>query len=71
MIGATRTPEGARGKHTGPPAVRYDVQAAWPGIDARDPRDWCHLCTRAMHGGVYQVKFRDVACLSHHRASHG
>ena len=63
-IRATRAPAGVRGRPMGPPTVRYDTQAAWPGIDwgfnAR-----CATCTWAYRNGIYQIKYLDVMCMVH------
>lgn len=69
MIKATRLPASPARRAGGPEAVRYDVQAAWPGITAGfDAR--CQ-CTWAMRAGTYQVKHRNAMCPSHPRTVHG
>jgi len=61
-IRATHAPAGASGKRMGPPAVRYDTAAPWPGITTG--RMECYLCTWAVRDGVYQVKYLNAACFA-------
>ena len=64
MIRATRTPETRGGLPHGPPIVRYDTSAPWPGIsDPFDARCWG--CTWAYNAGTYQVKYRHTGCAVH------
>ena len=68
-VKGTRTPDGERRGHSGPPPVaRYPALRIWPGITA----GWnarCSCCW-APHDGTYQVKYADPACgvYQHRRA---
>lgn len=64
-------PDGAGGSPLGPERTRDRTSPLWAGIDASDPRDWCGLCTRAMRGGVYQVKAVDAMCGVHNGTRRG
>ena len=65
MIRATHAPETRGGLPHGPPVVRYDTSAPWPGIPADHPRQWCNDCSRAWRGGRYQVKHLNIMCAVH------